>query len=167
MSNQIATLNAQLPAFLQNVAFDSAADELEQNVRGSYAIVSVKGKVFAVKFGGETQQVLNEQGYPAQYLDVIIVAANANLTKTYYATTFTDDAAERPDCWSEDGITPSAPNPVNHICATCPKKKPLKPWNRPGRSAMRLSPSVWTVRRWATRRASSSAYSIKHAVRAT
>lgn len=123
MSQNLATLNAQLPAFLQNVDNVDDYNELEQNVRGSYAIVSVKGKVFAVKFGGETKQVLNEQGYPAQYLDVVIVSANPNLTKTYYATTFTDDSAERPDCWSEDGITPAAPNPVNNICATCPKNQ--------------------------------------------
>lgn len=123
MSNQIATINAPLPAFLQNLAPQDidAATELEQNVRGSYAVVSVKGKVFSVKYGGETKQVLNDQGYPAQYLDVVIVSANPNLTKTYYATTFTDDSAERPDCWSEDGVTPAAPNPVHHICATCPK----------------------------------------------
>jgi hypothetical protein len=123
MSQNLATINAPLPAFLQNLPDAGDYNELEQNVRGSYAIVSVKGKVFAVKFGGETQQVLNEQGYPAQYLDVVIVSANPNLTKTYYATTFTDDSAERPDCWSEDGVTPAAPNPANNICATCPKNQ--------------------------------------------
>lgn len=122
MTQNIATISAQLPSFLQgHLGAHDIPNELEENVRGSYAVVSVKGKVFAIKFGGETQQLLNEQGFPAQYFDCVLVAANGHLNKTYYATTFNDDAAERPDCWSDDGVRPAATNPVAPLCATCPK----------------------------------------------
>lgn len=121
--SELAILKQQLPAYLSGAQPNQLPNELEESVRASFAVVSVKGKVFAIKFGGETQQILNKEGYPAQYIDVVLVSANAHLNKTYYATTFNDDAAERPDCWSDDGVKPSGANPVHSICATCPKNQ--------------------------------------------
>jgi hypothetical protein len=121
MSNNIAVLQHAMPSYLSTQVVAEELNELEGGVHSAFAVVGVKGKVFSVKFGGENRQILNAQGYPAQYLDVVLVAANAHLTKSYYASTFTDDSNDAPNCWSDDGIVPAATNPVHHVCATCPK----------------------------------------------
>lgn len=123
MSNLPTALTNNLPAFLVGAQANQLPNDLEDSVRASYAVVSLKGKVFSIKYGGDTQHVLNAEGYPAQYLDVVLVAANPHLNKTYYATTFNDESAENPDCWSEDGVLPAGPNPVHANCATCPKNQ--------------------------------------------
>lgn len=123
MSNDLVSFtNNQLPAYLQQ-AQATLTNELEESVRASFAVIGVKGKVFSIKHGGENQHVLNADGYPAQYLDVVLVAANGHLNKTYYAASFDEDAVAKPDCWSEDGVHPAGANPVHSVCATCPKNQ--------------------------------------------
>jgi len=55
-------------------------------------------------------------------LDVIIVGANPNISKVYYSKPFDGNLDVRPDCFSNDGITPdkSITEPVSPSCTTCP-----------------------------------------------
>lgn len=62
--------------------------------------------------------------HPATYLDVVIVAANPYISRTWYAKKFSDDEpGTRPDCYSHDGRTPEddSPNLQSAACATCPQ----------------------------------------------
>ncbi|GMQ92516.1 MAG: hypothetical protein BMS9Abin11_1849 [Gammaproteobacteria bacterium] len=52
-------------------------------------------------------------------LDVIIVGANPNTSKVFFADEYDPDAGEvRPDCSSADGKTPDA-NIANPVCSSC------------------------------------------------
>lgn len=56
-------------------------------------------------------------------LDVVIVGANPNVSKVFYASTYDPNATDmRPACFSNDGKTPdpSIESPVHANCATCP-----------------------------------------------
>ena len=55
-------------------------------------------------------------------LDVIIVGANPNVSKVFYSKQFDGNLDVRPDCFSNDGITPdkSIAEPVSASCTTCP-----------------------------------------------
>jgi hypothetical protein len=56
-------------------------------------------------------------------LDAIIVGANPNVSKVFYAGAFDPNATDtRPTCFSNDGIKPdpSVQNPVNASCQNCP-----------------------------------------------
>lgn len=56
-------------------------------------------------------------------LDVVIVGANPRVSKVFYAKPYDGNAeGVRPDCFSNDGITPDASvkAPVSKSCASCP-----------------------------------------------
>ena len=58
----------------------------------------------------------------APSVKVVILRANASISKTFYAGQFVEGSDAKPDCSSNDGIAPSAdsPNPQSASCATCP-----------------------------------------------
>lgn len=120
MSNLIPT-NIQVPAHLaKRVGQPSAlAQSMSGGIGGGEAIprISLKGARFRIK-DGDAETVL-----PNTHLDVVIVGANPRLSKTWYAKTWTPDAEPAaPDCFSLDGVRPSADStdPQNELCATCP-----------------------------------------------
>jgi len=79
--------------------------------------ISIKGARFRI-VEGDSEVVLDQTK-----LDIVIVGANPNLSKTYYKKKWNPDAEpSAPDCFSLDGIKPhtSAEDPQNDICATCP-----------------------------------------------
>ena len=110
----------QVNALLQGLGL---GEELSENIGGTFAVLSMKGKVFGVKYGGDTKQLLVEyQGsqYAAPCIDVVLVKGNPNLSKTYYKDGYVEGSNESPDCWSEDGHTPLAPTPICTSCDVCP-----------------------------------------------
>lgn len=55
-------------------------------------------------------------------LDVVIVGSNPHVSKIWYSKAFDGSDGVRPDCWSNDGITPDATveTPFHSNCAGCP-----------------------------------------------
>jgi hypothetical protein len=70
--------------------------------------------------GGE-QRVLQRDGEPLPSIDVVLVTANRNLSKLYYAKAYAEGDDDAPDCSSANGVTPDAgiPAPQAATCATC------------------------------------------------
>jgi hypothetical protein len=59
-------------------------------------------------------------------LDVVIVGANPGISKTWYATKWTQDVEPSgPDCYSMDGIRPAGDSPKKQsdVCALCPQNQ--------------------------------------------
>lgn len=91
----------------------------------AFPVMSIKGKVFTtVKDGLRT--VLTKPDDPdevAQSIGVVLLRANMS-AKAFYAKKYAGDDSEgqRPDCYSYDGIAPSAnaPSPQAKKCAVCP-----------------------------------------------
>jgi hypothetical protein len=84
----------------------------------SFPRISIKGGRFRIVEGG------NETVLDTLALDVIIVGANPNLSKTWYAKAWTPDSEPAsPDCFSLTGISPdpSSTSPQNDLCASCPQ----------------------------------------------
>jgi hypothetical protein len=101
---------------------------LAAGVRSPYAIIGYKGKVWTVRYNGETRQVLRETqpGMPPEpeaFLDVVIVDASPMLSKTFYASGYVEGSTEAPDCSSINGITPDAGVKAKQAetCALCPQ----------------------------------------------
>lgn len=110
----------QLPAAFQGFGL---GQELSENVGGTFAVLSMKGKVFGVKYGGDTEQLLVDyqgQKFAAPCIDVVLVKGNPNLSKTYYKNGYVEGSNESPDCSSEDGHVPNVATPVSARCDTCP-----------------------------------------------
>ncbi len=103
---------AQAPQALQALMQSMQGSEMQQNVGVSFAVVSIKGKQFAIKYSGQTTPLtmnINGQVYAQPFFDVVIPMAKAELSKTYYASGYAEGSDEAPTCWSEDGVNPLAP----------------------------------------------------------
>lgn len=72
------------------------------------------GRFRLVEDGTETPVGIN--------LDVVIVGANPKISKVFYAKAYDGTGGVRPDCFSNDGVTPDASvqAPVSKGCAACP-----------------------------------------------
>jgi hypothetical protein len=98
-------------------------DDLTANVAISFPILGIKGGKWHYRFRGEEQILLDAQGrFPTPAVHVVILKAQKELSRTYYATGYVEGANAPPDCWSSDGVAPdmSVAQPMNPVCATCP-----------------------------------------------
>ena len=104
--------SVSVPSVFHPIMEQQVSSELQSNVGQSFAVVSIKGKVFGIKFGGQTTQLtmnFNGQQIAAPWFDVVIPKAKAELSKTWYKEGYQDGSEDQPTCWSEDGINPLAP----------------------------------------------------------
>jgi hypothetical protein len=89
---------------------------------GGFPVVSIKGKVFhIVRDGDRTLVTKPGEDDPASAIEVVIVGANPNRSRVYYATGFEEGTNAKPDCYSNDGKAPAsnAASPQSKSCANC------------------------------------------------
>jgi len=122
MSNDIIPTNIQVPAHLAGrVGVPSTLGESMGGGISSgieFPRISIKGSRFRIVDGG-VESILD-----ATELAVVIVGANPNLTKSWYATAWNPDAEPtQPDCFTLNGVTPdpTSTSPQNDLCASCPQ----------------------------------------------
>jgi hypothetical protein len=120
MSNQLSLLNVQVPAHI--AARIGVQSELSLSLAGGLSTsvprISIKGSRFRIVEGG-TEQIID-----SLTLATVIVGANRAISKEFYKVKWTPESPPTaPDCWSLDGESPAAEvaEPVNNLCATCPK----------------------------------------------
>lgn len=113
--------NSSLPAHLLG-AFGKHNDELSSGVSGGYAVLSIKGKTWALSEGGTRTIIKREDGDPASSIEVVIIKANPHLSKVYYEGGYTEGSEDKPVCYSNDSIAPAldAARPQCQSCAACP-----------------------------------------------
>lgn len=125
MSQVIPFESNNLPAFLKGKASAVNADLTTGVGNGGYPVLSIKGKIFTL-VKGDTRTVLRKPEDPdeiAQSIEVVILKANPQLSKVYYAKGYDEDAQnQKPDCASNDGLKPEAgvASPQAKTCALCP-----------------------------------------------
>lgn len=124
MANNLALFQGgNLPAHLQGIASSASAKDLTDGVGTGFDVLKFKGKVWQVQQGDMRIPLLNDDGDPQPRIDVVIVKANKNVTKTYYDKGFSDGDVVKPTCWSNDGKVPSpmVEKPQCSTCTACPK----------------------------------------------
>ena len=122
MPNDMVAIQAsKLPAHLQGKVKQENKFAAAVSV-GGFPHVSIKGKVFHITRGDEKKLVTNADNEPAASLTAVIIAANPVKSKVYYAGGFEEGSATKPDCYSNDSLTPAsdAENPQAKNCAVCP-----------------------------------------------
>lgn len=105
---------------------------LTQGVSSGFSVFSIKGKVWHLVRGDDKKLItkkaydehgnMHDTGEPAASIEVVILNANPNLSRVYYAKGYEEGADGKPDCYSNDGITPEADSadPQAVKCASCP-----------------------------------------------
>ena len=106
-----------LPAHLRNLELDATTKALMGGSgNGGGKRISIRGNVFRMMVDGK-EIAQNED----RAMNIIIAAANANVSRTYYAGTYQEGQAMAPTCWSNDGVTPDikSEQPQASKCASC------------------------------------------------
>jgi hypothetical protein len=106
-----------LPAHLQNLQLDATTKALMGGSgTGGGKRISIRGNVFRMMVDGK-EIAQNED----RAMNIVIAAANANVSRTFYAGTYQEGQSTAPSCWSNDGITPDikVEAPEASKCASC------------------------------------------------
>jgi hypothetical protein len=90
-------------------------------------VISTKGGRFHIKRDGERTLITRpktnptDPDEPASFIDVAVI--NLQRSKTFYVDGYTEGSEEKPDCFSNDGVTPDAQarNLQCSSCALCPQ----------------------------------------------
>lgn len=124
MSNAMTVSGAfQAPASSVFGGIDTAED-LSGGITGGYGLIKYKGKVWSIQYQGNSVDLIRDDGDgPRSSIEVVIVKANAHLSKTFYVNGYVEGSDAAPDCASANGIHPDAGvlNKQADVCATCPK----------------------------------------------
>jgi hypothetical protein len=104
-----------LPAHLKNLQLDETTKALMGGGTGGKRI-SIRGGVFRMMVDGK-EVAQNED----RSMNIVIAAANANVSRSYYEGTYQEGQSTAPSCWSNDGITPDikVESPQASKCASC------------------------------------------------
>lgn len=129
MSGQLIKFDSGsgLPAYLANAAGAAAAINKDVATAAAFPTMSIRGKRFTIARDG-IKKVLTKPGEDdevAQNVGLIVLRANMN-AKVFYLKKFQeggDSENMRPDCYSMDGVAPSAnaQNKQAAKCAICPQ----------------------------------------------
>jgi len=134
-----------LPARLQNRKLDKTAAPLWA-IGGGFPSISIKGKVFAIVRGEDRTLVTKPDApdEPASNLELIVLKAAAGVSKVFYLTGYVEGSSEKPDCYSNDGVTPGkdAQTPQAKQCATCAHNQWGSRITESGKDAKACSDSV-------------------------
>lgn len=120
--NMISFDSGKVPAAIAAM-FGNTADELLGNsAGGGFPNISIKGKNFHIQRGDERTLITKPgEDDPAASIEVVIVRANPNRSKVFYAEGYVEGETAKPTCYSNNGISPEADaqEPQSKKCATC------------------------------------------------
>ena len=125
MTNQVANRGAGA-IMQQSKLFDTLPaewDDLTANVSIGFPILGIKGGKWHYRFKGEDQILMDATGrFPTPAVQVVVLKAQKELSRTYYQSGYVEGVNAQPDCWSSDGVRPdeTVAQPMNPVCATCP-----------------------------------------------
>lgn len=112
---------------ISSVFADEADDNaLSAGVKTGFPILGFKGKVWSIRYRGETYPLMRDDGDgPRGSVEVVILKASDHVAKFWYERGYEEGAAEAPDCFSTNGLTPDAGGKKVQAknCATCPKNQ--------------------------------------------
>lgn len=117
------TAGKNVPAYLKSFATD-VSNSLAAHHAITFPVISIKGKVWSIKRGGEKFVIPNPKDpeSPATSIDVVILKANPKKSKVWYASGYTDgEEGKKPDCFSRDSERPDpeSESPQAKNCAVC------------------------------------------------
>lgn len=119
-------INAPTPSHLAIFQDLLPDNDLASGMHGGYPVMSIKGSKWRLKEGGEERPIyIPGTNDLAPSIRVVLLKANPNLSKSFYAGGYVEGSNEAPDCYSNDGIAPAndAPSPQCVTCAQCPNNE--------------------------------------------
>src|SRR5436190_16627496 len=125
-----------LPASLARVAYDR--NELSGGVVGGFGTLSFRNSKWRVKYRGDEQMLYadDKRSIPAPTVDLVLVRSSVILSKLFYVNGYQVGSTDKPDCWSNNGVTPdpTVPVPQSPSCTICPHNRFASRLNEQGRT---------------------------------
>ena len=111
-------LDAELPAHLKDTFSGTNPFAAAGSAEG-FKRLTTKLHSFYMEHGGMREEI------GVDTLDVVILEANPNKSKVYYADGFEDGGFVKPTCYSNNGTTPAehADSPQSKKCSICPNNQ--------------------------------------------
>lgn len=119
MANDLAILDAGLPAYLKTVELDETTKALMGSGGSTMKRISIKGGVWRMMVNGK-EVAKNED----RTMNVVVAAAALKTSRTFYEGKYVEGGDVKPPaCWSADGEVPDAKikNPQAKRCVDCPQ----------------------------------------------
>jgi hypothetical protein len=123
VSKELAVFNAKLPAHLQKAV--AATEEFAGGVQSGFPVISIRGRVWRVKIGGEERAYTDDNDDAVASVELVLLRSNPKPSKIHYDKKYEEGDDGKPRCFSADGVRPSAEveDPINDVCASCPKNQ--------------------------------------------
>ncbi len=114
--SEITLFKDAVPAHIKSRQLDDLTSSLAGG--GGTKRISIRGGVFRLMDGGQEIAVREDRS-----LNMVVVNAAPNISRTFYEGTYEEGKTAAPDCWSSDGVAPApdAANPQASACADCPQ----------------------------------------------
>jgi len=124
MSTDMTMFSKAVPAHISQLFGVTKNDDLTQGVGIGFPVFSIRGSKWRIVKGGEETLIKipgTDDAAPA--IEVVLLKANPNLSKIYYASQYVEGSDAAPDCFSNDGTVPdpSVEHPQCATCAACPQ----------------------------------------------
>jgi hypothetical protein len=128
--------SSQLPAYMQGHTSDATAALKGNTTEGNR--ISIRGRVWRLIQDG--QEIAKSSD---TVMDLVVIDALPDVSRTYFATEYSENDNAGPDCWSTNGITPdnTVGTPCATACAVCPNNTPGS-GNRDQNRACRFSKRI-------------------------
>lgn len=136
MSSLILFQSGAVPAHIAAGPIVRLNENASAGLRANFAVVSLRGKSWKVKYRGDETLIKRSPGFDAAGrplpeaavagLEVIVVGISPIITKQYYRSGYVDagdkSSGQIPDCFSTDGVMPDGNSPSIQAssCAVCP-----------------------------------------------
>lgn len=120
--------NIMIPEKFGQVSTKFAAvkneNDLAAGVQAGFGLIGYKGKVWSIRYRGDEQQLLRDDGDgPRNSIEVVILKGASYISKIWYQQGYVEGSTAAPDCFSPNGVVPDPQSTKrqSNACANCPQ----------------------------------------------
>lgn len=99
-------------------------NDLAAGVQAGFGLIGYKGKVWSIRYRGDEQQLLRDDGDgPRNSIEIVILKAAPYISKIWYEQGYVEGSNAAPDCFSPNGVVPDPQSTKKqaNACASCPQ----------------------------------------------
>lgn len=124
MANNSVIIPDKFGAVSTKFAGMKTDNDLAAGVQAGFGLIGYKGKVWSIRYRGDEQQLLRDDGDgPRNSIEVVILKGATYISKIWYEKGYVEGSTAAPDCFSPNGVVPDPQSTKrqSNACANCPQ----------------------------------------------